>query len=65
MYYFSLQTVTNSFVNLKDSTPNKFWGFLGVLRCIDTDWLKSEITYIITNTNPGYKFWDITRHFFQ
>ena len=49
MYYFSLKTVAKSFLELKDKTPNKFWGLLGVLKCIDSDVLKSEITYTVSS----------------
>ena len=48
MYFFSLETVTNSFIQLKDKTPNKFWGLLGVLKCINSYVLKSEVTYTVS-----------------
>lgn len=49
MYYFSLKTIAKSFLELKDKTPNKFWGLLGVLKCIDSDVLKSEVTYTVSS----------------
>lgn len=49
MYYFSLKTITKSFLELKDKTPNKFWGLLGVLKCIDSDVVKSEVTYTVSS----------------
>ncbi len=35
MIYFTEETIANAWVNLKDSTPNKFWGLLFILKTLD------------------------------
>lgn len=49
MYYISEQNIETAFLNIRGNIENKFFGLLGILKCIDT---------MVVNTNTTYQFID-------
>lgn len=46
MFYISKETIQQSFAAIKNNVDNKFWGLLGILRCIKTTHISPNHTYI-------------------
>lgn len=49
MYYISEKNIETAFLNIRGNIENKFFGLLGILKCIDT---------MVVNTNTTYQFID-------
>ncbi len=45
MFYFSKETIKNSFAAICNNVDNKFFGLLGILRCIETNYIIPNHTY--------------------
>ncbi len=45
MFYISVEDIQRSFNAIKNNIDNKFWGLLGILRCIETTQIKPNKTY--------------------
>lgn len=54
MYYFTNEIIKKSFDALKGNVENKLFGILGILKNIDRDNIKSNVTYKISDINISY-----------
>lgn len=45
MFYFSTETIYKAFDSIKNNVENKFFGLLGIIRCIETTNIKPNYTY--------------------
>ena len=53
MFYFSETSIKSSFDAIKGNVENKFLGILGILKCVNNDFVESNITYYIPDRELG------------